>query len=237
MKHTIFIFFLLMLSANDIDARKMDFAIELNSGIATFDMGDLRGVNWEVLEAVPFPAEITSDFPPYIFYQGTLLFGGNSTLNIGFCFAYYSTGSRVSYKDYSGEYKFDILMSSTNFGLVFDLNLNKNKDQTFFFKPYVRFGLMTSQMDAFESTRIADVQQKDADSWNLTGIHVEPGLKFIYNFGLYGVGANAGYQFDTGLGVDDVSDWNGLRAGIFVKLHLTKLLRGGDEDDKPEWQE
>ena len=93
-------------------SQSLDAGFQLGTGF--YSMSGLKSINNEVVRSLQFDSEIVSDFPPYFAYRPFILFNFGS-YKFGIRYTFNSTGSRVSSKDYSGEYRFDMKIRSPSF--------------------------------------------------------------------------------------------------------------------------
>jgi len=197
-------------------AQNIKFGVQL--GIGTYSMTKLKELNTSVLESLPFEAKIVSNYPPYFYYKPAFLFSFYR-MNIGLKATYYSTGSRISSKDYSGEYLFDSKVSCLAPGVYADFYLFR------IFKDcrvavFSEGGIIYSKIE-FKESLIVDNEEiinKSFDD-NFKEYYVEPGLKFEFRVHpAIMLELNTSYfvQF-TGEGlVSKGPDWRGLRLGLSV---------------------
>lgn len=107
---TIFLqFFFTLVNAQD---KKFSF----QTGLGFYDMSSLSKLTDEVKMSYSFDPQLVSDFPAYFYYKPMIKFSKKST-EYGFLFLYQTTGSRLSVKDYSAEYNFNITISSFSPGI------------------------------------------------------------------------------------------------------------------------
>lgn len=83
--------------------------IGLTAGVATFDMKSLKRVNevWIQSAELDLPYKVVDNFPMFVGYSLRATFPVSTSVELGARMSYYSTGSRVSYADYSGSDIFD----------------------------------------------------------------------------------------------------------------------------------
>jgi hypothetical protein len=92
-----------------------NISVEGFAGYGTYQMRDLKNLLQVELEEVEIPVRITENFPPYV--NGGFQVGvHHDFFETGFRYGHYSTGGRVHYKDYSGEYGFDVTMNAHTIG-------------------------------------------------------------------------------------------------------------------------
>jgi len=85
-------------------SQNLDFGIQ--TGIGFYNMNGLKSLNATVFKSLPFQAGVISDYPPFFYYKPVFFLSFNK-FRVGLQASFYSTGSRISSKDYSGEYLFD----------------------------------------------------------------------------------------------------------------------------------
>ena len=196
-------------------------------------MKDLKAINNDIISSLPFDAKVVSDFPVYFYYEPNFHLNINK-LGLGLIYTYQSTGSRVSAKDYSGEYRFDLQIEANSFGLSVDYDIWSNDN----YKLTVgsAFRIMFSKLKASEYFAIRDSVTIDNTAYfNSKNYSLEPGLTFSRSFGNYiSLELNAGYLFCFGAqpfrSLDNSDyilhypdsdkpikpDWNGFRLGVTV---------------------
>jgi hypothetical protein len=208
----------------------------VSAGVGSYSMKDLKALN----EAVkpPFDCKLVSDFPPYLYYQYSLVLD-DEAYSYGMFYSYQSTGSRISAKDYSGEYYFDLNVHSNNLGMYLSMNLvSKNK---FRVSTYAKPGLAFSKLEISENFTLLDTVLTDSKlSCVATAFFVEPGINFSWfilpaisidifagyflqmggqNFHLKGEKDRVLVIPDTGWEIKP--GWNGFRIGISMMYNLT----------------
>lgn len=221
-----------ILLGEDNNNRLLSF--ELDFGIGSYAMKDLKELNDNISSELVFKTQTVQNFP--IHYRGGLkvLFNINS-MAIGPTFSYQSTGSRVSAKDYSAEYKFDQVVSGFMPGLGFTtglhqtslglLNLNMNLSA-------IRSTLKMSEQMNFTDGG----EQSDNLKLNAWGVGLEPGLSYFFLIkskigigvslsGMVQLYSQAFYKNDknnqlinpvTNEGVKP--NWSGVRLGLVIHI-------------------
>jgi len=206
--------------------------IGMQTGIGFYTMKDLKKLNDNVFKALPFQASVIVDYPPFFYYKPGISVSFNK-FAVGLQAAFYSTGSRISSKDYSGEYLFNIKTNCIAPGAYFDLLLFSLPEK-YKLSLFSEGGVVFSGLDLKEDLTVGD-QEITNSSYSFTthNYYFEPGLKFrrsIYKS--VSLELNAGYFFQFGkkafettkgeiLGTGNTAirpGWNGLRFGISVVL-------------------
>jgi hypothetical protein len=213
--------------------------VGLQTGIGFYNMEELRAFNAEVFGTLPFKAKIISDYPPYFYYKPSCLisFGKITT---GFKATYYSSGSRISSRDISGEYLLDTRINSIAPGLYIDLHLfSISKYKIWLFN---EGGFLFSKLRMKENLTV-DGQELIHSSYNFKSENyfIEPGLKVDYNiYHFISIEINTSYFTQFGKNIFETNqgeiidygqgpvhpDWNGFRFGLslLIKAPLLKIV-------------
>jgi hypothetical protein len=207
----------------------------LSAGVGSYSMADLKLLNESVKPS--FNCKLVSDFPPYLYYQFSLLLN-EEEYSFGLFYTFQSTGSRISAKDYSGEYYFDLNVQSHNLGLYAAMNLvQKNNFQL---SVYAKPGITFSNLDLSEYFTILDTVLADEKVRCVaTSFCLEPGIDFSFPvLPSVSIGINAGYCLQMGgqifhlegqkesiLVIQDTRkkigpNWSGFRFGISVMYNI-----------------
>jgi len=213
--------------------------IGIQPGIGSYKMSELKDLNKYVANNVLHPKTI-SNYPCYYYYQPVISLEFRY-ISVGFLYSFHSTGSRISIKDYSGEYRFDTKIKGKTFGIIVGGTLNPDKKIKF--SLYSEIGLLQSNLNLNEYFRVNNMQMVDNNYYfNSKNYYVEPGGKISYTFSFICFEMNFGYfkQFGNGyfegkkgmkLTLDDKNiqpDWSGLRIGFSILLDF-KLSEEDDE--------
>ena len=102
------------LSVTTLPAQDLSFTLGVGSG--TYGMKELKELNKVFQEAVPFETRLVSDFPPYLNYSASLRVRDNNAF-YGIFYSFQTTGSRISARDYSGEYLLDMIRTGNALGV------------------------------------------------------------------------------------------------------------------------
>jgi hypothetical protein len=242
MKNFFLLIILIFLSNNILFSQKVKIGFE--TGIGEFSMSDLKDMNTAISKLLPFDSKIVSDFPPFLFYEPkiTVKIG---KLGVGLIYSFQSTGSRVSTKDYSGEYRFDIIVKSNSPGIYIDVDmLSQNKSELSFYTSLKR---TFTHLKINEYFNVLDsVLTDDHSKFHAQNYSVEPGILFNRSFGFLIIGINAGYSVSFGKKdkqyfsmIEDESiilsnpitiapvkpDWSGFRFGLSLFINLNSIFQ------------
>jgi hypothetical protein len=171
-----------------------ELKIGMKTGIGTYSMSDLKKLNSEVQKLYPFDTKIVSNFPPYFYYEPELLLNSNK-VSFGLVYSFQSTGSRVSAKDYSGEYRYDMKINSNSPGIYMDVEMWSKHEfsLSLYLTSKATFSkLRTSEyFMLLESLLINEISKYRAMNYNF-----EPGIILTRSVSHFTFGINAGYSID-----------------------------------------
>jgi hypothetical protein len=201
-------------------------------GLGTYSMNTLKNINDQISESLPFDSKVVDNFPGYLYFRPSvsLELAGYS---IGLICTFQSTGSRVSAKDFSGEYRFDTKVRSTAPGIYGEIKILSRKKSRLCV--YSLAGLLFTKLKTQEylTLQSSQVQNQNID-FKAQNFFFEPGLSYYYSIRSFSVGLNAGYFITIGSQAfysgnskknalhdyknqqDVKPDWNGIRAGFSI---------------------
>jgi len=208
----------------------------IESGMGAFSMKGLKEFNEIGMQEVPFDTKVVEDFPMYFYYRPYILLNINN-VSFGPVYTFQSTGSRVSAKDYSGEYRFDMIVNSSAPGIYGEVNLYQfNKIHSTLTSI---FGFLFSNLRMKEFLKVQEeVLTDESYKFKSFNLFLEPGFKISYPVRFLNFGINAGYQIQFGIksfhltdnkdaklinpesGDPVKPDWNGFRVGLSVSCLL-----------------
>lgn len=205
------------------------FTLGISSGIAGFSMKDLREFNTLYIKSQPVDARLTDDFPAQPFYTLFLNYKGGTPYYFGAGLHYTTTGSRVSYKDYSGILQYDniltVLAPSLRAGIILHdkkISIAGENDLNYAF----------STLKVYETILAQDGQYH----YRSRSIQAEPGIRISLPAGRFSLSLKAGYLIDgkgknilkedsevylkTSSGKAVRTDWSGFRLGLSAGFDL-----------------
>jgi hypothetical protein len=236
MKNTIYIFIFLLLFPFSTFSKGTK--IQLQGGIGTYAMSDMKSLDRYMLNQINLPLKETNNFPPYFFHQGSILFELNNEFSFGPMYAFHSTGSRHSLGDYSGEYYYDNLVQSHSFGLSFEYLRVTNTDLKW--GAYLDGGINLSKAELTQHLELTDIEEDFSNSTNAkeTSFFAEPGFRLAYTLKTVEPGFHIGYWIPVsskGFKEDESNEylylpngnkvksgWNGLRIGLSLTIRLNQ---------------
>lgn len=207
-------------------------------GLGNYSMAGLKELNENALITTPFETELVHDFPAYFYYRPFILLKLKK-ISFGPVFTFQSTGSRISARDYSGEYLLDMVVSSNGPGIYDEIVLFDHNYIHYSF--YSTFGTLFSNLKMKESLIVNDESLTDEKyKFKSFNYYLEAGLNISYSHNFLDFGFSAGFQIQAGDGSFRYSEnkdtklintenynpvrpgWNGFRAGLSVSYCFPK---------------
>jgi hypothetical protein len=197
---------------------------ELDYGFGQYAMKDLKSFNQGILETLPIKAQVTDNFPVTSYWKAGVLPYSYKFLSLGLTGVYNSTGSRIDYVDFSGEYKLDQVLISKGFGLIIRITSEIGK-----FKLSENNDLIYAFTKCEMTETILDSQHKY--NFKSKSFQFEPGFRLAYEITPFQLAVKISYNVDFKgpLSLKDdkenyltiphsdekvQTDWSGFRAGI-----------------------
>ena len=165
---------ILLVCCSNIVAQNLQFGFQY--GIGIYNMNSLKSVTEKTYDQLPFESKIISNYPVYFYYEPILKLLYKD-LNFGILYTYQSTGSRISSKDYSGEYKFDSRIYSNSPGLY--VSYNMNHDLKYRFALFSEIGINITKLNMNESINVDTVINNNYKFFT-NSYYFKPGIVFSY---------------------------------------------------------
>ncbi|MGD0755168.1 MAG: hypothetical protein ABR927_08925 [Bacteroidales bacterium] len=235
MKKRVLITLLLLISF--IRANSQEFNFGFQTGIGTYSMKGLKNINTSVPQGLPFDTKLVADFPAYFYYRPSMILRFKG-FGLGLVYSFQSTGSRISAKDYSGEYRFDMKVRSSAPGIYCEVKLTAENNFNFYL--YSIIGPSFSNLETKEYFNVADTMLINANyKFKAQNYYIEPGINILFPVKAFSFGLNFGYLvqfgdqafytgndkknilFDAKNQVSVKPDWNGIRGGLSVFYNLS----------------
>ena len=204
---------------------------------ATFQMNDLKEMQLDLygdFQAI-VDGKVVSSFPAFIGHE----LNYNSKLGedhqMGGYVSYYSTGGRIHYKDYSGEFKLDQLVKNLSVGLYNEFIFYHFTKSELFLS--VRSGLSITDYEIASSTKVGEENESQSIYFNSINFHLSPGIGYQQSLGkLFFLQVETRYEphfpgslrldsnWDAKL-IDDngnevTANWDGFRFGFSLGLRF-----------------
>lgn len=227
---TALLLLLLLFASNKLLSQEIVF--EYNQGLGSYSMAGLKSLNETVKGSLPFNTEIVNDFPMYWYFRPGISYR-IKLFEIGCIYQYQSTGSRISVKDYSGNYHFDTQVSSHAPGIKLGYIILDN--DLLRLKIYALGGIILSKLKLDEYLEVNEEALINEEfSFKGQNYYIEPGVAISHPFRFIELAINMGYnlQFgDQAFYFQDIKDatlrntktgrpikpgWTGIRIGLSV---------------------
>ncbi len=209
---------------------------KINGGIhlGHYKMKDLKAIQTFKLKELGLPGQITENFPRTMHYSGE--FNMEYTkFSMGFSYFFCTSGSRVSYSDYSGVINMDITAICNGFGPT--VKLFFYKDEKLSIGPGIQIPLMFSRITEKNYERILEIAHTHSEETYSWSVGLFPSLEAEYNLSRFCLGLKIGYLFDSRgrlMSSNDwtiyltnkenmTSDWSGFNIGFRIGYTLTSL--------------
>ncbi len=205
-------------------------ALHLRVGYGSYNMGDMKTLQHNILQGFPAEGKITSAFPAYFYYEG----GATFTLNQGFLglnLGYGSTGGRVMYSDYSGQIISDQLLHYYAATAALGLHFVVDQKESWFIRGDLKPGFMITDLKVAQLEQVGSQSENYNNKFSATSFSLQPTIAVIKRMGRFGVDLEAGYFVNVKPGklwLDGKKDyyltgqnnealyanWTGLRIGL-----------------------
>ncbi len=219
-------------SSLDTRTNTLHLKLGYQIGFGTYSMNSLKNLNDQVSESLPFDSKVVDNFPGYLYFRPSVVLE-LAKYSIGLICSFQSTGSRVSAKDFSGEYRFDTKVKSIAPGIYTDTKIFSQKKGRLCI--YSIAGLLFSKLNTHEFLTLKSSQlENQSIDFKAQNYFWEPGVDYSFSIGSFSVGLNAGYfitignqafyhggskkntLYDYKKQQDVRPDWNGTRAGFSI---------------------
>jgi hypothetical protein len=230
LKHLILLFYIFLA----LRSNGQEIKFSLQTGYGAYNMSTLKGITKSVLGQLAFDAKIMSNYPPFLYYQPMIKFCGNH-FDFGFTYTYQSTGSRISSKDYSGEYRFDSRIFSNSPGIIISKDL-EDFDK-FKLRGSMQVGINFSTLKMNEYIHLDTFINKSDFKLTAQSFYFEPGIIISVPVMQFFLELNLGYHKEflrkdfelkgnsqNGISLNkkfvDSDIWDGWRLGITISYTL-----------------
>ena len=160
------------------ESESKDFKLGISSGGAAFFTGELQKLNNQVVSSSPLGLQTINNFPPTLTYGMYVLNKMGNRLALGPSYNFYTTGSRIGLKDYSGEYSFDQIISAHALGIQLEILISEKENSAVYFENIA--GANFGSWKMFEKLTIGNENQKDETRLKAIKPFIYPGFKFLW---------------------------------------------------------
>jgi len=189
-------------------------------------MDGLKDFNSKIINSLPVSAKVVDNFPKANYWDGSILYEYKK-LYVGVNLSHHTTGSRISYIDYSGSLKYDQIVTSNSFGPIMKLNIKTNSKLKFY--PYIGLNIINTKYRLDEELIVSNQHSSKSTDLDATSLLFNLGIETVYSFNWVGFGFYAGYSKNNQgkLYLDNeeavledgdkvYTDWTGFRYGLSI---------------------
>ena len=198
-----------------------DFALNYRLGYGSYQMGSLNALQQETLRSLVVEAQATDRYPAFYNHQiqGLIKF---DKVWLGASYLKMSSGSRISYKDYSGQIAIDTKIVSDGLGFFAARPLldHAHWEVVVGGQSILNF----SSLDYLGMVLIGDQKETQSLEVYATGIILEPLARISGKNGIFEIGVEGSYRLNL---VNEDFHLKG------KKDH--KLVDDGGKGIKPDW--
>lgn len=162
---------LLLLAGTAVAQEK--FYLEPRLGFGTFRMASLKELQQTIIRQTGVNAKAIDAFGPYFQFGFGLVQDLDENTRAGLFAEHGSTGGRVAYEDYSGEFTFDTPVSYNALGVTL-YSHQPMEDSGFSFVAGLEANVFFSQLKTEAYTRIHDSSDSSEDKFTSVGLGVKP---------------------------------------------------------------
>lgn len=153
-------------------AQAGEFRASYHLGAGQFMMQELKSLNSERLEGIAVNAKILQNYPIYLTHTLVVSQNFSDFHRLGLSFEHQSTGSRISYKDYSGELTLDTRLTANSIGMFYEGYIAEKKGIDLACGSYLYLNFSSLQFDNF--IRVNSETQSEKINFNSQGISLQP---------------------------------------------------------------
>jgi hypothetical protein len=210
------IILLILITAHTVNAQT--FRISYEPGYGLYSLTSLKTFQRKYATQInELPIKPVVQFPTYINHLATFCFYMDKDNLLGINIGYYSTGGRNSLVDYSGEYKFDMLLNSHQVGIESEHIKTLKND----LKIHLNFklGIINSVLKYSETLNIIGIDKTtNSDEYEQFDFFIEPNITVSKNiFQHLAISTSLGYNLNTNYFRENYINWSGLRPRIGLR--------------------
>jgi hypothetical protein len=173
-------------------------------GIGQCRMQDLKNIQDFRLAELGLPGKITDDFPWTIHYSGELNMRFKR-FSAGFEYFFLTSGSRISYSDYSGEIELDLITIAHGIGPTFMYPVCRT--DKLWIGPRFQLPVMISRITEKNYIRLLDENETESNVMYSMSIGLFPSVEAKYIKSRLSFAVNIGYLFDSKGRIVEDNDW------------------------------
>ena len=188
------------------------FRVSAGIGFQPTDYQKFSDIDKSILLSSKIPLQIVDFYPSTPVYEFGMSYKIKN-IEVGFIYSKISTGSRLDYADYSGEYKIDNILSYKQYGISFNYSWNRRNLTVNNAYPeiYVEIGSANVVYSSRESVRLYSTSQDTTQTISGSNIYIRPGISFSYKLSNFIFSLTMNYNFSINDNIID--DAHYLRIG------------------------
>lgn len=195
MKNLIFILFILFIALIQ-EAIAQHIKVNGGAGIGFFNLSEYKKLNDDVLAALPVQGQLISNFPGTISPEAAIVYETpfNTLAKIRLSWSFHSTGSRISYTDYSGKYLFDQTITFTTISTEFGFRIFRSN--TYDMHLNASLGILRGKHNSHETLDLYSINYINIENNNsFTYLNGTVTSEFIKHFNDFDCGFRIGYNY------------------------------------------
>lgn len=164
--------FILLLVNLQVWAQPGEIRASYHLGAGQYMMQGLKSLNKQRLEGIAVNAKILQNYP--IYFTHTLVISQSfAEINyLGISIEHQSTGSRISYKDYSGELTLDSRLTANSIGIFYEGIVAEKKGIDIAWGSYLYYNFSSLQFDNY--LKVNSGTQSEIIRFESKGISLQP---------------------------------------------------------------
>lgn len=209
------------------------------SGYGLYQLSELKNLQTDAAQLMlPLKVAPVVQFPDYLTVVAAMEYTRNDRDYFGIGVAFCTTGARNHLKDYSGEYKLDMILNGYQLGLQYRRMLPMSDDLHFYFG--CKSGIVLSTLKMNEKFTIYNaVNNSETYAFTSRMVFIEPVAGFVRSLGSrFSIDLGVGYVLDPGgklllsdnpdhpmkniSGKEVHANWSGFRLSAMLGFHFSK---------------
>lgn len=148
----------------------------ITGGMGKYFQPDLKELNQTARDELTFDTEFTDNFPATFYYGIYYIFRISRSIYAGPDYKFHTTGSRLAYRDYSGSYTFDQIISTHSVALRFEAAPGSRKNPQVSLNALFGINIATWRI----SEKLAIGEQEESSSLRFDALRpfIYPSLRF-----------------------------------------------------------
>jgi|GEM_PF-4328045 len=221
-------------------AEKANISVITQIGMGTYHMRELKDLMTSTrsyYQSLRIPVETLHSFPPYYNYHIQVSHGLNEKASFGGYIGYASTGSRIDYRDYSGNIGVDLIIEMVEVGPLFKQTITTILKQVEI-KAVFKASFVYSRLHTLDYISIYNESESVPLEAHSYGLGLEHGYSVRIPWKIFLLGVYGGFQVTLGFPLHTTgtakeilrdqngnklhAQWMGFRFGIMIGIKGNK---------------